>query len=70
MSTGGAPAYLRSELAGGAGDTSASHTEPLWWPPGKIVGQHLAPFLAEWAGIILTPPAGADAVPVEVDLSR
>ena len=21
-------------------------TEPLWWPPGKIVGRHLAPFLA------------------------
>ena len=67
--TGSAPAYLRAELAGGAGDTSAARSEPLWWPPGKIVGHYLAPFLADHAGMILSPPTRADAVPVEVDLT-
>ncbi len=66
--TGSSPTYLRSELASGAGETSTAWSEPLWWPPGKIVGRHLAPFLAEHAGAILSPPASADAVSVDVDL--
>ncbi len=44
--TGGAPLYLRSEPTGGHGDTSTVSTEPLWWPPAKIAGRYLAPFLA------------------------
>ncbi len=47
--TGGAPAYVRSDLAGGVGNSSAAATEALWWPPGKIVGRYLSPFLAERA---------------------
>ena len=54
--TDGAPAFLRAELAGGNGDTSVAATELLWWPPGKIVGRYLAPFLAERAEVILSPP--------------
>lgn len=49
--TGGAPAYLRAELRGGRGDASEAESEPLWWPPGKIAGRHLGPFLAEQAGL-------------------
>jgi sulfide:quinone oxidoreductase len=67
--TGSTPAYLRAELSGGAGDTSTAVSEPLWWPPAKIVGRHLAPFLAEHADAILAPPVSADAVVVDVDLS-
>jgi sulfide:quinone oxidoreductase len=67
--TGGAPRYLRAELAGGAGETSVVQTEPLWWPPGKVVGKHLAPFLADRAGFVLSPPAEADALAVNVDLT-
>jgi sulfide:quinone oxidoreductase len=52
---GDAPTFLRVELAGGAGDTSVAAGEALWWPPGKIVGRHLAPFLAERAETILSP---------------
>jgi sulfide:quinone oxidoreductase len=51
---GEAPTFLRVELAGGAGDTSAAAAESLWWPPGKIVGRYLAPFLAERADAILS----------------
>jgi hypothetical protein len=27
-----------------AGDRFEASREALWWPPGKIVGRHLAPF--------------------------
>jgi sulfide:quinone oxidoreductase len=43
--TGEQPLFLRVELGGGHGETSAVSEEPLWWPPDKIVGRHLAPFL-------------------------
>jgi len=49
--TGGAPAYLRAELRGGRGPASEAAREPLWWPPGKIAGRYLGPFLAEQAGL-------------------
>jgi sulfide:quinone oxidoreductase len=67
--TGEAPTFLRAELGGGTGDTSVATSELLWWPPGKIVGRYLAPFLAERAGAILAPPASADAVAVDVELA-
>ena len=46
-------------------------TQPLWWPPGKIVGRYLSPFLAEHLGLAAesqAPPA--DALPVEVAVDR
>jgi sulfide:quinone oxidoreductase len=67
--TGAEPRYLRGQLAGGAGETSEASPEPLWWPPAKIVGRHLAPFLAGLAGPgAPTEPASAAGVPVEVEL--
>ncbi len=46
--TGGAPQYLRREL--GAEDDAATVTEIAedapWWPATKVVGRHLAPYLA------------------------
>jgi sulfide:quinone oxidoreductase len=47
--TGDGPWYLRGELAEPA-EGSYATTEPLWWPPAKIVGRHLAPFLARISG--------------------
>jgi len=60
--TDGAPLYLRAEpqrLPGEAtvaiearpvrrtaGSASAAAGQPLWWPPAKIAGRHLGPFLA------------------------
>jgi sulfide:quinone oxidoreductase len=67
--TGAAPTYLRAELRGGVGDPSVAQMQPLWWPPGKIVGTHLAPFLAQWADAVLVPPEGAGAIEVAVELS-
>jgi sulfide:quinone oxidoreductase len=62
--TGLAPRFLRSE-----GPTSVVDTQPLWWPPAKIVGRYLSPFLAQQLGLSATlakPPN--DAIPVEVAL--
>jgi sulfide:quinone oxidoreductase len=67
--TGGTPRYLRSETQGGHGDTSTISGDALWWPPSKIVGHYLAPFLAAHAGFELKPPAEqTGALEIEVDL--
>ena len=67
--TGGEPRYLRSEIAR-PGDAFQVDTEPLWWPPAKIAGRRLAPFLAEVMGEELPaePTPGPGALPVEVEL--
>jgi hypothetical protein len=67
--TGLAPRFLRAD-ATGAGSTI--DTEPLWWPPAKIVGRYLAPFLAVHLGLAedLPPELRTDAVPVDVELDR
>ena len=44
--TGIGPTYLRSDISGQAGDNSEIATEKLWWPPAKIAGRHLGPYLA------------------------
>lgn len=44
--TGGRPLYLKAELQPGKGYRSTVSSEPLWWPPAKIAGRQLAPFLA------------------------
>jgi sulfide:quinone oxidoreductase len=51
--TGGEPLYLRAELGGEETDCTVS-TEPLWWPPTKIAGRHLSPFLATQVAAELT----------------
>jgi sulfide:quinone oxidoreductase len=45
--TGDRPAFLRSALGGHHGDPGAVDWEPLWWPPAKVAGRYLAPFLTE-----------------------
>jgi sulfide:quinone oxidoreductase len=70
--TGRQPRYLRHELTGGAGDASEASPEPPWWPPAKVVGRYLAPFLGAFAGVESPPeaPAAPGAVSVEVELER
>lgn len=62
--TGLFPRYLRTDPRANQSETS---TEPLWWPPAKIVGRHLAPFLATQLGLPNTPPPGP-VIPVDVTL--
>jgi sulfide:quinone oxidoreductase len=44
--TGSKPLYMRSDISGAAGDDSATSGHTLWWPPGKVAGAYLAPYLA------------------------
>ena len=64
--TGMAPRYLRAE----AGTRPGLDVEPLWWPPAKIVGRYLTPFLAakEGLGETLVGPLRDAGIPVEVEL--
>ncbi|HET9736674.1 MAG TPA: FAD-dependent oxidoreductase [Solirubrobacteraceae bacterium] len=48
--TGAAARYLRADISGGAGDDSTISTEPLWWPPNKLCGRYLAPYLSRQTG--------------------
>jgi sulfide:quinone oxidoreductase len=64
--TGMTARFLRAEPGRQA---SAIDTEALWWPPAKIVGRHLSPFLAAKLGLseTLSPEAGK-GVPVDIEL--
>jgi sulfide:quinone oxidoreductase len=47
------PLHLRSD----SGTVSTGQTvEPLWWPPGKVAGRYLAPFLATQHGDVPRAP--------------
>jgi len=50
--TGSEPAYMRAEVSGGRGDSVAG-SGALWWPPSKIAGHYLSPYLALRHGLRL-----------------
>jgi sulfide:quinone oxidoreductase len=53
MLTGLTPRYMETEL--GSLDSQLD-TEPLWWPPAKIAGRYLGPFLAHHLHLAQTAP--------------
>jgi CBS domain-containing protein len=69
--TGAEPRYLRRELTGLPEREPVEGVEPLWWPPTKIVGRYLAPFLASIGEVEMPaelPPFPAQTLEVEVEL--
>ena len=80
LMTGGAPLYLRAEphrlrheatvaieaqsWRAQKRDVSAAAGQPLWWPPAKIAGRYLAPYLATARPQPLTSGQLADRFPV------
>ena len=48
--TGGPARYLRADISGAAGDDSIISGEALWWPPNKLAGRYLAPYLSSQTG--------------------
>ena len=44
--TGGRDRFLRYGVAGGQGAAQISE-QPLWWPPTKIAGRYLSPYLLD-----------------------
>ncbi len=57
--TGVAAAYLRANISGHEPAASAASFTPLWWPPEKIAGRFLAPYLAEQHQLAEIPPTAA-----------
>jgi hypothetical protein len=63
--TGAAPRYMRADVSGGRGENWEVSEHALWWPPGKIAGRYLSPYLALRHGELRRPPGGID---VRLDL--
>jgi sulfide:quinone oxidoreductase len=65
------PRYMRTQI--GVEHRDASARSPLWWPPAKVAGKYLAPYLAGRAGYPgahralddLEPPTGEDAAGID-----
>ena len=64
--TGDESLHLRADVAGGGGEGEA-RLDALWWPPQKISGRYLAPWLAHSEAGVDPEPSGR-SVDVEVAL--
>jgi sulfide:quinone oxidoreductase len=62
--TGGEARFMRAEVGGGEDHPPATATHALWWPPSKVAGRWLAPYLALQHDEVEIPPAG---IPVAVE---
>jgi sulfide:quinone oxidoreductase len=63
--TGLFPRYLTTTLETAESEIS---TEPLWWPPAKIAGRYLTPFLARFGLPTSEPTHDTLDIPVELTL--
>jgi sulfide:quinone oxidoreductase len=67
--TGGPARYLRADISGATGDDSIVSGDALWWPPNKLTGRYLAPFLSAQLGEAAdVMPQDEHAIPVETAL--
>jgi sulfide:quinone oxidoreductase len=67
--TGATPVYLRAGTEHDPTDDTTVAHGPLWWPPTKVAGRHLGPYLAEQDDIFLEPELEA-AGPGFTDAAR
>jgi sulfide:quinone oxidoreductase len=63
--TGDESLHLKADVTGGAGEGEAS-PDVLWWPPQKVSGRYLAPFLYHGSGGAEPEPPSR---PLEVEVS-
>jgi sulfide:quinone oxidoreductase len=62
--TGDGERHMRASVAGGGGEGTAG-TRSLWWPPAKIAGRHLAPYLRRLSGAGETASEDAPGILLE-----
>jgi sulfide:quinone oxidoreductase len=58
--------FMRS----GAGDADEMAGRALWWPPTKIAGRYLSPYLAALDGVDAVDAPTPPGEPVQLDLER
>lgn len=67
--SGGPARYLRADVSGSAGESSTITEEALWWPPTKLCGSYLSPYLSSLTGAAAdVMPHDPHAIPVETPL--
>jgi hypothetical protein len=65
---GGSARYLRADISAGGSDSTVSEAA-LWWPPNRLCGRYLAPYLSRQAGFAADViPRDEHAVPVAIEL--
>ena len=68
--TGDEDRFLRTAVGGGEGDGTTT-VNALWWPPTKVAGLYLAPYLHEHTGCAeLKPRAGFSEVAMGLEHAR
>jgi sulfide:quinone oxidoreductase len=67
LMTGEDPEFMSKEIGGGDGEGMAA-AQRLWWPPVKIAGRYLAPYLSARDPDLAIGPASTAAANVEVDV--
>jgi len=68
--TGRGRDWLRAEIAGGGGEAVAER-RALWWPPTKVAGRYLAPYLQELVEHRVAGTGDAPSgLPVDLDLEH
>ena len=66
LTAGGVTRYMRATIAAGAGGECAVSEQPLWWPPNRLCGRYLAPYLSCRVGGGATMFGGEDALAVAI----
>jgi hypothetical protein len=67
--TGGDNRFLRGAIAGGGGDAKVAN-HALWWPPSKVAGRYLAPFLFEGDELAEMERIRGEHVPVDTEFDH
>jgi sulfide:quinone oxidoreductase len=68
--TGETPRYLRSDISGTAGDDSTVSRRALWWPPNKLAGRYLGPYLSSRFGEAADVMPQDEGIAVETELDH
>jgi hypothetical protein len=64
--------YLAADIAHGQAGRHEVDREPLWWPPSKLFGRYLAPYLAARGAMFSRPDecrSDKATVAFEVDIA-
>lgn len=64
------PRYLRADISTGAASDSTISRAPLWWPPNKLAGRYLAPYLSRQVGEATDVMPDQGGVPADAELDQ